>query len=193
MNFVCPTCHEEPVLFDGDDCPGCCKVCKQIDKDCVAVAMDDRKVDAGIRKLLEHFNTFHRRVSKSHVGNGAPQGAFAFTLTAAPTDGLSSDDLIKAAQKLMNQKSCPVVRYVWYLEHGNEETKEHPHIHGMYETHTQGRIEQKHFKRAWPIWNEKQRLGLGFRGGYHRPVRHDENYSQYIAKQHGIGETYGIE
>lgn len=121
-------------------------------------------------------------------GNGAPKGAFAFTLTKSPADDLTEQDMIDAVRKIMKQKSCPVRRYAWYLEYGDKENKTHPHIHGMYETESGGVIEKKHWTRAWKIWDPTTRLGAGFRGGYHRPVRSEENYSDYIKKDMGLCE-----
>jgi len=153
------------------------------------------------RKIMEEWLTHaseshglpdHNR-KKTHQGNGTHQGAFAFTLTKSPDDQLTEFDMIKAVRKVMSQKSCPVSRYAWYLEYGDPEEKTHPHIHGLYETQTQGRIEAKHFKRAWPIWDEKHKLGHGFRGGYHRPVRTEEGYEQYIKKDAGKNEWFNIE
>jgi len=126
---------------------------------------------------------------RTHQGNGAYSGAWAFTLTMSPKWGLTTADMIKAAQKLMAQKSCPVKKFAWYLEYGKPDTAEHPHIHGMYETATGGRIEKKHWMRAWKKWNEGVQCGQGFQGGYHRPVKSDEGYSMYISKQGGIGES----
>lgn len=147
------------------------------------------------RRDEEHYVTEHGCIpwKKSHSGNGTYQGAFAFTLTKSPTDDLTEFDMIKAVRKIMSQKSCPVSRYAWYLEYGDNEEKTHPHIHGLYETQTQGRIEAKHFKRAWPIWDEKHKLGHGFRGGYHRPIRTEEGYSDYIRKDAGKNEWYNIQ
>lgn len=129
------------------------------------------------------------KVRRTHVGNGAYKGPFAFTLTMSPKWGLTTADMIKAAQKLMSQKSQPVKKYAWYLEYGKPETFEHPHIHGMYETDTGRRIEMKHFVRAWKNWDEATEYGQGFKGGYHREVKADEAYSKYIKKQGGIGES----
>lgn len=129
----------------------------------------------------------------THQGNGVYQGQFAFTLTKSPDDPYTEFDMIKAVRKVMSQKSCPVKKYAWYLEYGDNELKTHPHIHGMYETETQGRIEAKHWRRAWKIWDEKTKMGRGFRGGYHRPVRSEEGYADYIKKDAGKNETYGIE
>lgn len=130
------------------------------------------------------------------VGNGAPSGAFAFTLTKSPKDAHTVGDMLTAVRKVLSQKSCPVAKYAWYYEEkGRDENGDpiHPHIHGMYETHSGGRIEAKHFMRAWPLWNEKKPLGAGFQGGYHRPVKHDEAYSNYIKKDGGMSESFGLE
>lgn len=148
-----------------------------------------------ILHLREHhdFNGYCTRLGiypkgQKHTGNGAPQGAFAFTLTKSPNDDLTEDDMVRAVRKVMNQNSCPVKRYAWYLEYGNKELKEHPHIHGMYETESGGVIEKKHWQRAWKIWDPAKKLGAGFRGGYHRPVRSEESYDEYIMKDGGLSE-----
>lgn len=129
------------------------------------------------------------KTGRTHVGNGAYKGPFAFTFTMSPEWGLTRYDMIEAAQKLMSQKSQPVIKFAWYLEYGNEEQQQHPHIHGMYETGNGRRIEMKHFKRAWANWSEDDKRGQGFVGGYHRPVKDGENYAKYIKKQGGIGES----
>jgi len=128
---------------------------------------------------------------KQREGNGAPKGAFAFTLTKSPKDPLTIGDMLTAVRKVMNQKSCPVAQYAWYYEDkGRDENGDaiHPHIHGMYETQSGGRIEAKHWLRAWSVWNEKKPFGAGFQGGYHRPVKHEEAYSNYIKEDGGMSE-----
>lgn len=178
------------------DCPGCCVVCKEWDRRWLAVAHNDILLNRLIKDWVKvHLEPFHGGKLKTHKGNGAPQGAFAFTLTMSPNDGYSKEEMIAACRKIMGQQSCPVKKYAWYLEYGDNEAKTHPHIHGMYETESGGRIERKHFKRAWPIWDESQRHGAGFRGGYHRPVRNEERYSDYIREDYalnGIGDSYGV-
>lgn len=142
------------------------------------------------------FFTHFRKCGGLKTGNGKPKGAWAFTLTCSPSDNLTADDLVKSVTKVMNQKSQPTVKYAWYLEDkGTDEDGNpiHPHIHGMYELRNGGRIEKKHWKRAHDIWNEKVRMGNGFRGGYHRPVRSDERYENYISKDGGLGCTYNLD
>jgi len=129
----------------------------------------------------------HSRTHYADKGNGKPQGAFAFTLTKSPTDDLSVEDLVAAVRKVMSQKSMPVKRYAWAYEDKGD--GKHPHIHGMYETETGARIHSKYWKRAWKIWDENKPMGQGFRGGYHRPVRNEDSYQDYIAKDGGLAEN----
>lgn len=119
----------------------------------------------------------------SHEGNGKPKGLFAFTLTFSPTDGKNVEDLKHAAEMILNQKTCPVKRYMWYLE--TKENGQHPHIHGIYETDTGGQIYTKVFKRYWSIWDPKTKLGAGFRGGYHKSVDFSIAYGEYLSKDGG--------
>lgn len=145
-------------------------------------------MDVWIDHAVEKHN--HIDVRPKKFRNGKYNGPFAFTLTMSPSDGLTEEDMILACRKIMDQKSQPVKKFVWYLEYKDPELKTHPHIHGMYETENGRRIEKKHWVRQWKIWDESIPLGAGFRGGYHRPVRQGECYAVYISKQNGVGESH---
>jgi len=141
---------------------------------------------------FKHTDTHREKQVK--VGNGVYQGPFAFTLTKSPKDPHSVGDMLKAVKTLMAQKTAPVAKYAWYLESKGTDvdgTLLHPHIHGMYETITGGRIPARQFKRAWNIWDEKTKMDNGFRGGYHKPVESDKGYNDYIKKDGGISESSG--
>lgn len=186
--------YANPTLDKDGLCGSCCVEGKRLSQRMRELDTNDISFARKLKELCEldyeHAVAEHGAVPRAkHNGNGAPQGAFAFTLTASPSDGKTEADYVAAVRKVMNQRSCPVKRYAWYLEYGNEQEKTHPHIHGMYETESGGVIEKKHWKRAWNIWDPSQRLGAGFRGGYHRPVRHDECYNDYIRKQKNLGES----
>lgn len=132
---------------------------------------------------------------RSHIGNGKPVGPFAFTLTKSPKDPLSISDLLAAARGIMAQKTKPVLKYAWYYEDKGRDSNGdplHPHIHGMYETVDGGRIPARQFERNWKIWDETSTMGAGFLGGYHRPVKYEEAYSDYICKDGGLGESKGL-
>jgi len=181
--------HLDNLPYDlSDGRPDCCKdwmmylVCRPY-----STTPSESDIHNYCKHLKAHDNT--------HTGNQHPKGAFAFTLTMSPSWGLSAADMIGATKKLMKQKSCPVKKYAWYLEYGGSDDQglpTHPHIHGMYETESGGRIEAKHFKRAWKNWDETKSQGAGFRAGYHRPVRSEEKYTDYIKKDGGLGESSGL-
>lgn len=119
----------------------------------------------------------------SHEGNGAPNGVFAGTLTKAPDWKETEEDMIRAMHKIMEQKTCPVEKYAWYVEHTENGL---PHIHFIYKTITGGRIHQKVFKRYWKQWDEKRKLGRGHQGGYHKLAESETAYLEYIEKDGGI-------
>lgn len=183
-------CAGDQVSFYEDDTP------EQIRAKSALINAREAKVKSLIRKIDEKYERIEQlKRSCSKTGNGVYQGPFAFTITKSPKDSYSIGDMLAAVRKVMRQKSIIVVKYAWYYEDkgmDNEGNPIHPHIHGMYETVSGGRIEKKHWKRAWPIWDESVPCGQGFRGGYHRPVRHDEGYSNYIKKDGRMHEEFGL-
>lgn len=173
-------------------CPTCLAFVERSQKNLFSSPND---VDKAFTEYMRHTASASCKKyakSRTHRGNGKHQGAWAFTLTKSPSDPYSIGDMLIAVRKVMSQKSDPVKSYAWYYEDkGKDENGDpiHPHIHGMYETEDGGRIERKHFKRAWPIWDENKPCGAGFRGGYHRPVKVEEAYSDYIKKDAGMHES----
>lgn len=126
----------------------------------------------------------------THSGNGKHIGWFAGTLTMSTKDEYTEEDMIVAVKKVFSQQTNPVDKYVWYLEY--TEAKQ-PHIHFLYITKSGGRITQKIFKRYWKIWDEKVSLGKGFRGGYHRSVESLIAYKEYVEKDSGTHESFGMD
>lgn len=192
-------CDASQNLACDGKCPQHCDWIQQWHKRCVELHGSrfpswkiDQQYEHMMRLMEDHVVEVHNcpdnRCKKT--ANGKYKGPFAFTLTMSPSDGLTEEQMMFAVRKIMEQKSQPVKKFAWYLEYKDEETKRHPHIHGMYETETGRRIEKKHWQRQWKIWDESIPLGAGFRGGYHRPVRSDEAYNQYIAKQCGQGDSH---
>jgi len=119
---------------------------------------------------------------RPRIGNQHPKGAFAGTLTLSSKDPYNEEDMIHAIKKIFSQKTSPVKRYVWYLEYQKSGA---PHIHFIYETVSGGRILRQVFSRYWKIWDEDYKMGDGFRGGYHKPVAHEDEYLDYIKKCNG--------
>lgn len=110
--------------------------------------------------------------------------AYAFTLTMPPD--YSPKKAIEDCARLICENGMTSKPYekpaqwAYVLEHTEAGT---PHIHGTYKMASGRRIEQKYFKRYWPLWDEKVKLGVGHKGGYHQKSRHAESYDAYIQKE----------
>lgn len=202
--FLAPgslTCKEVQHLACNGRCSSHCDYTLAFNANVRRLLMSSMAVfrkDDEFTKLLyewqDHCIDVHKQpdTREKKTKNGKYKGLFAFTMTMSPHDGLTENQMIFACKKIMEQKSQPVMKFAWYLEYKDPETKQHPHIHGMYELENGRRIEKKHWQRQWSIWDENMPLGAGFRGGYHRAVRLDEPYADYISKQKGIGESHGV-
>ena len=110
--------------------------------------------------------------------------AYAFTLTMPP-DYEPKKPIEEVARLIcehgMTSKPyAKAIQWAYVVEHTEAGT---PHVHGMYKTESGRRIEQKYFKRYWPLWDEKIKLGHGHKGGYHQKARHTESYDAYIQKE----------
>jgi len=169
-----------PTAHSSESCEGCIwheRACKEFLHDTHDF---DRKWDLLWKQYINRCPALKaQQPTKSHKGNGTHKGIWAGTLTVSPKDELTKEDMITAIKKLMRQKSCPVKEYVWYLE---TTTAGLPHVHFMYRTESGGRIERKHFKRLWHIWDEDVKCGAGHRGGYHRPCHSETEYLAYVKK-----------
>lgn len=137
-------------------------------------------------------NCTGNKFKTTHTGNGIHQGLFAGTLTMAPTDELSEDDMVAAITKVFKQQTVPVKNWAWYVEYTKNGT---PHIHFVYETASGGRIHKKIFQRYWKLWDEpRNQTGKGgFPGGFHSPVKSQTAYLEYISKDSGRHANQGFE
>lgn len=113
-----------------------------------------------------------------------PTTEYAFTLTMPP-DYKPKKPIEEVAKLIMehgltNNPIERAVEWAYVLEHTETGT---PHIHGVYKTASGRRISSKYFKRYWPLWDEKKRLGNGHQGGYHTQARSSECYKAYMLKE----------
>lgn len=138
---------------------------------------------SGACSLLETFIHFMPATAK-HPQAKDPNTEYAFTLTMPP-DYEPKKPIDEVARLIMekgltNKPYEKASSWAFVLEHTEAGT---PHIHGVYKTPSGRRISSKYFNRYWPLWDEKVKLGLGHKGGYHAPARHSESYSAYIEKE----------
>lgn len=123
----------------------------------------------------------------AHPQAAKPGTEYAFTLTMPP-DYTCPKPLEEVARLIMtngltNKPYEKAVDWAFVLEHTEKGT---PHVHGVYRTASGRRISSKYFKRYWTLWDEKVKLGHGFKGGYHSPARHSESYSAYLEKEGAV-------
>lgn len=110
--------------------------------------------------------------------------AYAFTLTMPP-DYIPKKPIEEVARLICENgmTSKPYerpIKWAYVVEHTEAGI---PHVHGMYKMASGRRIEQKYFKRYWPLWDEKVKLGHGHKGGYHQKARDEQSYDAYIQKE----------
>lgn len=148
--------------------------------DIFAPVIPDRTKDYGLTfksKCSQHAPKVDSRKADATT-------AYAFTLTMPP-DYESKKPIEEVARLICENgmTSKPYERpimWAYVLEHTEAGT---PHIHGMYKMASGRRIENKYFKRYWPLWDEKVKLGHGHKGGYHQKARDEQSYDAYIQKE----------
>jgi len=134
---------------------------------------------AKFQTMLDEHNAKKEAKKKAVLELGPRE----FTLTYSPH--WFEDD--KAAQKSM---TCALERLTKYYKdeiiefHAvGEYTRDgRSHVHGWYHLVGGCKIIDKNFKRAWPHWNPKRKLGKGFEGGHHATVSRISDFSGYIEK-----------
>lgn len=108
-------------------------------------------------------------------------GVMAFTLTYSPTWGWTESqarEFMKTAlSRIQHYYENELLRFVAIGEVGKNGLS---HVHGMYHLRGNRRVTTKNWKRAYPKWNPKVRVGSGFQGGYHAPVADPTNYIPYV-------------
>jgi len=131
-------------------------------------------------------NQLVARVTKPSKAKSIENTQWAFTLTQPPgyikPGGMSIQE---SAEKLLrhgltSKPEQKALKWAYVLEHTEQGT---PHVHGVYATQSGKKIGDKYFKRYWPLWDIKKRMGQGHQGGYHAQARHNESYENYLTKE----------
>lgn len=139
---------------------------------------------------LEQLIKFNPTATPRHSQSKDPNTEYAFTLTMPP--GYEHTKTIDEVARLIMEKGLTnkpyekATEWAYVLEHTDKGT---PHIHGVYKTASGRRIASKYFNRYWPLWNEKEKMGQGHKGGYHSPARHGESYAAYLEKEGAVKKS----
>lgn len=135
-----------------------------------------------------HYCAVHKPLEIPSPVRGRPKAEpdteWAFTLTMPPSyqpkKPIEEVARLIMEHALTNKPYEKAAEWAFVKEHTEAGT---PHIHGVYKTPSGRRLASKYFQRYWPLWDEKTKLGLGHKGGYHAKARHTESYAAYLEKE----------
>lgn len=133
-----------------------------------------------VRRAAHQEHLMRQCTRKAHAGHEL--GAREFTLTYSPKmmdDAAARAGMIVAIDKLCRYYSEEIVELRAVGEVGSNGLS---HVHCFYKLRGGVKITDKNFKRAWPVWNPKKKLGRGFEGGHHATVREESDFRGYIDK-----------
>lgn len=111
-------------------------------------------------------------------------GPWEFTLTYSPKE---HGWMAEQAEEAMREAVERLCRYyadeiIEFHAVGERTQMGQPHVHAWYHLKGGRKITTKSFKRAYPIWNEKRKLGRGHEGGHHAPIKRTSDFAGYIEK-----------
>lgn len=121
---------------------------------------------------------------KNAAGNNQHQlGPREFTLTYSDKHFDNDED----AQSAMRSALEKLTRYyrdeiIEFHAVGEFTRAGRSHVHGWYNLVGGRKITDKNFKRAYPIWNPKRKLGKGFEGGHHATISRVSDFAGYTEK-----------
>lgn len=123
----------------------------------------------------------HERNSANARANLGP---WEFTLTYSPKE---HGWMAEQAEEAMREACDRLTRYYAseieeFHAVGERTQAGQPHVHAWYKLKGGRKITTKSFKRAYPIWNEKRKLGRGHEGGHHAPIKRTSDFAGYIEK-----------
>lgn len=110
-------------------------------------------------------------------------GPREFTLTYSPS-WFESDVQAQAAMRLAIERLTKYYKDELLEFHAVGEYTDagNSHIHAWYHLVGGRKITDHNFKRAWPHWNPKKKLGRGFQGGHHATISRLSDFAGYIEK-----------
>lgn len=141
----------------------------------------DKLFDAERKEHAEFMRKQNKQTAKEREREQL--GPREFTLTYSPSWYSSDED----AQQAMR---CAIDRLTRYYKHeikefhaiGEYTTAGCAHVHAYYLLEGGRKITDKNFKRAYPHWNPKKKLGKGHEGGHHASINRISDFAGYTEK-----------
>lgn len=136
-------------------------------------------------RYMEGFLEWRRKeASKIKAGNNGTQlGPREFTFTYG--DHYETDEEAQRAMKLAVERLTKYYKdeIIEFHVVGEFTRAGRSHLHGWYHLTGGLKITDKNFKRAYPPWNPKKKLGNGFEGGHHATIDRVSDFSAYAEKE----------
>lgn len=111
-------------------------------------------------------------------------GPWEFTLTYSPRQhgwmANEAEDAMRLACERLTRYYAEEIEEFHAV--GERTQAGQPHVHAWYKLTGGRKMTTKSFKRAYPIWNEKRKLGSGHEGGHHAPIKRTSDFAGYIEK-----------
>lgn len=134
---------------------------------------------AKFQTMLDEHNA-KKEAKKKAVSELGPR---EFTLTYSPHWFDSDEDAQKAMSVALERLTKYYKDEIIEFHAVGEYTRDgRSHVHGWYHLVGGCKITDKNFKRAWPHWNPRRKLGKGFEGGHHATISRVSDFSGYIEK-----------
>lgn len=130
------------------------------------------------RRAKEALHRQNKANAKSELG---PR---EFTLTFSPGTHYPDDESAKGAMTAAIERLTRYYRneIIEFHAVGEYTAAGRPHIHGWYHLSGGRKITDKNFRRAYPPWNPKRKLGKGFEGGHHQTIERVSDFAGYAEK-----------
>lgn len=131
-------------------------------------------------KMDEWLHERKKRSNETHVGYELGPREFTFTYSPTWYDDEQARSLMKQGiERLLRYYQNEIVEFHAIGEVGKNGLS---HIHCYYELKGGLKMTDKNFKRAYPRWNPKVKIGKGFQGGHHETVKVTSDFKGYIEK-----------
>lgn len=126
-----------------------------------------------------------RTLHEQNRANAKSQlGTWEFTLTYSPKKhGWLASDAEDAMRTAIERLARYYADEIEEFHAVGERTQAgQPHVHAWYRLRGGRKMTTKNMRRAYPIWNERHKLGTGHEGGHHAPVKRTADFAGYIEK-----------
>lgn len=122
-------------------------------------------------------------IAEAQAKHKVELGPREFTLTYSPSWYETDEDAQRAMETAIERLTRYYKHEIIEFHAVGEFTRDgRSHVHAWYHLIGGRKITDKNFKRAYPHWNPKRKLGKGFEGGHHATIERTSDFAGYAEK-----------